>query len=98
MGNIEQENTKADKFNGFLAGLITNVTNIKAILFFVTVFSVVIGTGNNLSLLFYGAYILSYIVIVYLCINTYFRIYHKNNKFIKAWITFTCVDNIIGYF
>ena len=53
--NIE-EDTNADKFNGFLAGLITNITNIKAILFFVTVFSVVIDTGNNLYLLLYGAY------------------------------------------
>jgi len=53
--NIE-EDTNADKFNGFLAGLITNITNIKAILFFVTVFSVVIDTGNNLHLLLYGAY------------------------------------------
>jgi len=55
-GNIEEENTNIDKFNGFLAGLITNITNIKAILFFVTVFSVVIDTGNNLYLLLYGAY------------------------------------------
>jgi len=55
-GNIEEENTNAYKFNGFLAGLITNITNIKAILFFVTVFSVVIDTGNNLYLLLYGAY------------------------------------------
>ena len=55
LGNIE-ENTNTDKFNGFLAGLITNITNIKAILFFVTVFSVVIDTGNNLYLLLYGAY------------------------------------------
>ena len=55
-GNIEEENTNTDKFNGFLAGLITNITNVKAILFFVTVFSVVIDTGNNLYLLFYGAY------------------------------------------
>ncbi len=55
-GNIEEENTNTDKFNGFLAGLITNITNIKAILFFVTVFSVVIDTGNNLYLLLYGAY------------------------------------------
>ena len=54
--NIEEENTNTDKFNGFLAGLITNITNIKAILFFVTVFSVVIDTGNNLYLLLYGAY------------------------------------------
>ena len=55
-GDIEEENTNTDKFNGFLAGLITNITNIKAILFFVTVFSVVIDTGNNLYLLLYGAY------------------------------------------
>ena len=55
-GNIEEENTNTDKFNGFLVGLITNITNIKAILFFVTVFSVVIDTGNNLYLLLYGAY------------------------------------------
>ncbi len=55
-GNIEEENTNTDKFNGFLAGLITNITNVKAILFFVTVFSVVIDTGNNLYLLLYGAY------------------------------------------
>ena len=55
-GDIEEENTNTDKFNGFLAGLITNITNVKAILFFVTVFSVVIDTGNNLYLLLYGAY------------------------------------------
>ena len=56
-GNIGEENTNTDKFNGFLAGLITNITNIKAILFFVTVFSVVIDTGNNnLYLLLYGVY------------------------------------------
>jgi len=55
-GNIEEENTNTDKFNGFLAGLITNITNIKAILFFVTVFSVVIDTGNNLYLILYGTY------------------------------------------
>ena len=55
--NIEgKENENLDKFNGFLAGLITNITNIKAILFFITVFSVVIDTGNNLYLVLYGAY------------------------------------------
>ena len=54
--NVEVENKNIDKFNGFLAGLITNVTNIKAILFFVTVFSVVVGGENNLYLVLYGAY------------------------------------------
>ena len=54
--NIEEEITNTYKLNGFLAGLITNITNIKAILFFITVFSVVLDTGNNLYLLLYGAY------------------------------------------
>ena len=51
-----KERDNLDKFNGFLVGLITNITNVKAILFFVTVFSVVIDTDNSLSLIFYGAY------------------------------------------
>ena len=54
--NIKVENKNMDKFNGFIAGLITNVTNIKAILFFVTVFSVVVEGENNLYLVLYGAY------------------------------------------
>ena len=45
-----------DKFNGFFTGLITNITNIKAILFFFTVFSVVLNTGDNLYLILYGVY------------------------------------------
>ncbi len=52
----EKDKENLNKFNGFLVGLITNITNVKAILFFVTVFSVVIDAGNSLSLIFYGVY------------------------------------------
>ena len=52
----EKDKENLNKFNGFLVGLITNITNVKAILFFVTVFSVVIDSENSLSLIFYGAY------------------------------------------
>ena len=52
----EKDKDNLNKFNGFLVGLITNITNVKAILFFVTVFSVVIDAGNSLSLIFYGVY------------------------------------------
>ena len=52
----EKDKDNLNKFNGFLVGLITNITNVKAILFFVTVFSVVIDAGNSLSLIFYGMY------------------------------------------
>ena len=80
-GNSEEENTNVDKFNGFMAGLITNITNIKAILFFVTVFSVVIGTGNNLSLLFYGAYMALATFIWFSIISFVFTSESFNNKF-----------------
>ena len=80
-GNSEEENTNVDKFNGFMAGLITNITNIKAILFFVTVFSVVIGTGNNLSLLFYGAYMALATFIWFSIISYVFTSEGFKNKF-----------------
>ena len=58
--------------------------------------------GNNnlkeFNILYYGFYILALILIVYLCINSYFRTYHKNNKYVKAWITFTCFENFFTLF
>ena len=94
LGNIEQENTNKDKFNGFLAGLITNVTNIKAILFFVTVFSVVIGTGNNLYLLLYGAYMALATFIWFSIISYVFTSDGFKNKFSSFLGLF---EKIIGF-
>ena len=93
-GNIEEENTNVDKFNGFMAGLITNMTNIKAILFFVTVFSVVIGTGNNLSLLFYGAYMALATFIWFSIISYVFTSEGFKNKFSSFLGLF---EKIIGF-
>ena len=94
LGNIEQENTNTDKFNGFLAGLITNVTNIKAILFFITVFSVVIGTGNNLYLLLYGAYMALATFIWFSIISYVFTSEGFKNKFSSFLGLF---EKIIGF-
>ena len=94
LDNIEQENTNTDKFNGFLAGLITNVTNIKAILFFVTVFSVVIGTGNNLYLLLYGAYMALATFIWFSIISYIFTSEGFKNKFSSFLGLF---EKIIGF-
>ena len=94
LGNIEQENTNTDKFNGFLAGLITNVTNIKAILFFITVFSVVIGTGNNLYLLLYGAYMALATFIWFSIISYVFTSEVFKNKFSSFLGLF---EKIIGF-
>ena len=94
LSNIEQENTNTDKFNGFLAGLITNVTNIKAILFFITVFSVVIGTGNNLYLLLYGAYMALATFIWFSIISYVFTSEGFKNKFSSLLGIF---EKIIGF-
>ena len=41
---------------GFLVGLLTNITNIKALLFFITLFGVVLNTQHKEILLIYGIY------------------------------------------
>jgi len=41
----------------FLVGLLTNITNIKALLFFITLFGVVLNTQHKEILLIYGIYI-----------------------------------------
>ena len=94
LGNIEEENTNTDKFNGFLAGLITNVTNMKAILFFITVFSVVIGTGNNLYLLLYGAYMALATFIWFSIISYVFTSEGFKNKFSSFLGLF---EKVIGF-
>ena len=94
LGNIEKENTNTDKFNGFLAGLITNVTNIKATLFFITVFSVVIGSGNNLYLLLYGTYMSLATFIWFSIISYVFTSEGFKNKFSSLLGIF---EKIIGF-
>jgi len=46
---------------------------------------------------FYLLYIAACIALVYLCINTYVRIYHSKNEMVKYWIGITCLDNILGF-
>ena len=48
--------SKWSNTNGFAVGLITNITNIKAFLFFITLFGVVLNTDNTERLIIYGLY------------------------------------------
>jgi len=43
---------------------------------------------------FFSYYIGACIILTYLCINTYVRVYHSDKKFVKFWIGFTCLDQI----
>ena len=56
--NIEESvSDSKSQIGGFLVGLITNVTNIKALLFFVTLFGVILGKETTIiNLAIYGVY------------------------------------------
>ena len=90
-----KERDNLDKFNGFLVGLITNITNVKAILFFVTVFSVVIDTDNSLSLIFYGAYMALATFLWFALISYVFTSENFKNKFSSVLKYFEKVIGII---
>ena len=90
-----QERDNLDKFNGFLVGLITNITNVKAILFFVTVFSVVIDTDNSLSLIFYGAYMALATFLWFAFISYVFTSENFKNKFSSVLKYFEKVIGVI---
>ena len=88
------ESKNLDRFSGFLAGLITNITNIKAILFFITVFSVVIDSGNSLDLILYGTYMASATFIWFVMISYMFTSRGFKDKFSSYLGTF---EKCIGF-
>jgi threonine/homoserine/homoserine lactone efflux protein len=53
---IEMPESKWANANGFIVGLMTNLTNVKALLFFVTLFGVVLNSDNKSNLIVYGIY------------------------------------------
>ena len=57
--NFDQNRVNDDKWsnaNGFVAGLLTNITNVKALLFFITLFGVVLDSQSQGNLILYGIY------------------------------------------
>ncbi len=57
--NFDQNIVKDNKWsnaNGFFAGLLTNITNVKALLFFITLFGVVLDSQSQGNLILYGTY------------------------------------------
>ena len=57
--NFDQNTVKDDNWsnaNGFVVGLLTNITNVKALLFFITLFGVVLDSQSQGNLILYGIY------------------------------------------
>ena len=52
----EKTENKWANANGFIVGFMTNITNIKALLFFITLFGVVLNSDNKSNLIVYGFY------------------------------------------
>tara|TARA_B100000575_G_scaffold281649_1_gene272508 strand:- start:519 stop:893 length:375 start_codon:yes stop_codon:yes gene_type:complete len=53
---VKFSKSKWSNTGGFLTGLITNIANVKALLFFVTLFGVVLNTQETYSLAIFGIY------------------------------------------
>ena len=54
--NNRVDDNKWSNANGFAAGMLTNITNVKALLFFITLFGVVLNGQTQANLMFYGLY------------------------------------------
>ena len=53
---IEKTENKWTNANGFIVGFMTNIANVKALLFFITLFGVVLNSDNKSNLIVYGFY------------------------------------------
>jgi len=85
---------KRENLNGFLAGLITNATNVKAILFFITVFSVVVDQNTDrLTLTLYGLYMSISTFIWFAFVSVVFT----NDKFTRKFSYYLPIfEKVIG--
>ena len=89
--DFNQTNISDNKWNkagGFIAGLLTNITNIKAFLFFVTLFSVVLDNQNKQSLILYGAYMSIATFLWFPCVSYIFTSDIFKNKFLNFFKIF----------
>ena len=80
--------SKWSNTNGFAVGLITNITNIKALLSFITLFGVVLNTDNTERLIIYGLYMALATFIWFSFIGYVFTSQVFKSRFIKFFSYF----------
>ena len=92
--NIQKDAvSKWSNVGGFSAGLLTNITNIKALLFFITLFGIVLNDQTRNSFIFYGFYMAIATFIWFSCVSYIFTSDIFKNKFIKF---FTFFEKFLG--
>ena len=108
--NFDQNRVKDDKWsdaNGFVAGLLTNITNVKALLFFITLFGVVLDSQSQGNLILYGIYmafatfvwfsLVSYIFTSDIFKSQFFKFFEKFLGVVLVIIALQLVVNIFLY-
>lgn len=86
--------TDSSELNSFLIGFITNVLNPKAIIFFVTLFSIVLNNSTSAALLtFYGLYMSAATFLWFLLISYVFT---NKNLIEKYFYVLPAFEKIIG--
>ena len=84
----------SSELNSFLIGFITNVLNPKAIIFFVTLFSIVLNNSTSVALLtFYGLYMSAATFLWFLLISYVFT---NKNLIEKYFYVLPAFEKIIG--
>ena len=78
---------------GFSAGLLTNITNIKALLFFITLFGIVLNDQSKESFIVYGLYMSFATFVWFSCISYIFTSESFKKKFINF---FSLFEKVLG--
>ena len=86
VSNFDDDINNKDKWGragGFTVGLITNITNIKALLFFISLFGVVLSSSSNFSLMLYGLYMAVMTFVWFASVSYIFTSNIFKEKFLK---------------
>ena len=91
VSNFDDDINNKDKWSragGFTVGLITNITNIKALLFFISLFGIVLNSTSNSSLMLYGLYMAFMTFLWFASVSFIFTSYIFREKFLKFFGVF----------
>ena len=91
VSNFDDDIINKDKWTragGFTVGLITNITNIKALLFFISLFGIVLNSTSNFSLMLYGLYMAVMTFVWFALVSYIFTRYIFKEKFLKFFGVF----------
>ena len=109
--NFNQQQIDDNKWSytgGFVAGLITNITNVKALLFFITLFGVVLDSQSQGNLILYGIYmafatfvwfsLVSYIFTSDIFKSQFFKFFKFFEKFLGVVLVIIALQLVVNIF